>query len=121
MRTKSGKDYLRREFQKLLPNLLQVQDEKVHTEIAIRRRECGLTSVINNRFAFRCDVIKILDYVTFLFEKGYEYRTIQSHRSTISAFHHYEDGKPVHQHPEVCALVNGIFNIRAPQPRYMFV
>ena len=25
---------------------------------------------------FRCDVINILDYLAFLFEKGYEYRTI---------------------------------------------
>ena len=31
--------------------------------------------------AFRCDVIKILDYLSFLFDKGYEYRTIGCHRS----------------------------------------
>ena len=47
--TISGKDYLRREFQKQLPNLLQVQDEKVHSQITIRHGECGLAGVINNR------------------------------------------------------------------------
>ena len=26
--------------------------------------------------AFRCDIIKILDYLAFLFEKGYKYRAI---------------------------------------------
>ena len=71
--------------------------------------------------AFRCDVIKILDYLAFLFEKSYEYRTIGCNRSAISAFHDYVDRKHVGQHPEVCALVSGIFNNRPPQPRYMFV
>ena len=47
--TISGKDYLIREFQKQLPNLLQVQDEKVQSQILIRPGECGLAGVINNR------------------------------------------------------------------------
>ena len=71
--------------------------------------------------AFRCDVIKILDYLAFLFEKGFEYRATVCHRSAISAFHEYVDGKSVGQHPDVCALVSGIFNNRPPQPRYVFV
>ena len=71
--------------------------------------------------AFRCDVIKILDYLSFLFEKRYEYRTIGCHRSAISAVHNYVDGKLVGQHPEVCALVSEIFNNRPPQPRHMVV
>ena len=45
--------------------------------------------------AFRCDVIKTLDNLAFLFEKGYEYRTNRCHRSAISALHDYVDGKPV--------------------------
>ena len=47
--TISGKDYLRRKFQKQLPNLLQVQDEKVHSQITIHTGEYGLAGVINNR------------------------------------------------------------------------
>ena len=70
---------------------------------------------------FRCDVIKILDYLALLFEKGYKYRTIGFHRSSISTFHYYVDEEPVGQHPEVCALVSGIFSNRRPQPRYMVV
>ena len=60
--------------------------------------------------SFRCDVIKILYYLAFLFEKGYEYRTIGCHRSDISAIHDYVDGKPAGQQSEVCALVSGICN-----------
>ena len=36
---------------------------------------------------FQCDVIKILDYLAFLFEKGHECRTIGYYTSAISAFH----------------------------------
>ena len=71
--------------------------------------------------AFCCDVIKILGYLAFLFEKRYEYRTIRCHKSANSAFHEYVDGKPVGQNPEVCAVVSGIFNKRPPQFRYIFV
>ena len=73
--------------------------------------------------AFRCDLMKILDYLAFLFEKEYEYRTIGCHRSTstVSAFHDYTNGKRVGQYPEVFAPVSGIFNNRPSQPRYMFV
>ena len=55
--------------------------------------------------AFRCEVIKILDYTAFLFEKGCEYITTGCHRWTISSFHGYVDEKHIGQHPEVCALV----------------
>ena len=56
----SGKDHLRRGFQKQLPNLLQVQDKKVlislhiqdkkvQSQIIIRPGECGLAAAVNNR------------------------------------------------------------------------
>ena len=55
--TISGKDYLIREFQKQLPNLLQVQDEKVQSQILIRPGECGLAGVINNRLMMYFNVM----------------------------------------------------------------
>ena len=70
---------------------------------------------------FPCDVIEILDYLAFLFEKGCQYRTIGCDRSAISAFHDFVGGKPVGQHPEICFLASRIFNNRSPQPRYIFV
>ena len=53
-------------------------------------------------------MIKILDYLAFLFEKSYEYKIIGCHRSAISVFHDYVDGKLVGQYPEVCALISKI-------------
>ena len=43
--TTSEKDYLRRDFQKELPNLLQVQDKKIKSQIKIHPENYGL----NNR------------------------------------------------------------------------
>ena len=43
------------------------------------------------------------------------------HRSAISAYHDQVNGKPVGQHPRVCALLTGAFNMRSPQPRYAFI
>ena len=50
VRTISGKDYLRKGFQKQMPNLLKVQDEKVQSQITIRPGDCRLAGVINNRW-----------------------------------------------------------------------
>ena len=63
----------------------------------------------------------ILNYLSTLFEKDLQYRTINSHRSVISAYHDYEDGKPVGKHPRVCTLLTDVFNQRSPQPRYTLV
>ena len=63
----------------------------------------------------------ILNYLSTLFEKGLQYRTINLQRSAISPYHNYVDGKPVGKHPRVCALLTGVFNQRPPQPRYTFV
>ena len=65
--------------------------------------------------------MSILEYLTFPFNYGNEYRTINLHRSAVSAFHQYIDGLPVGKHPWICSLVSGVFNLRPPKPRYMFV
>ena len=63
----------------------------------------------------------IIESLTFFFNYGNEYRTINLHRSTISAFHKYIDGLPVGKHPQICSLVSGVFNLRPLKPRYMFI
>ena len=68
----------------------------------------------------QCPINFILDYLAELSDKGYAYRTINSHRSAISAYHGEIDGRPVGQHSKVCALVKGVFNQNPPQPRYNF-
>ena len=70
---------------------------------------------------FQCPLRNILDYLAELFELGLSYRTINSHRSAISAYHVQIDGISVGKHPQVCALITGVFNNNPPQPRYTFI
>ena len=55
-----------------------------------------------------------------------QYRTINVYRSAISAYHKQIDNKPVPrtpntEHPDVCALLAGINNIRPSIPRYSVI
>ena len=58
----------------------------------------------------------ILNYLSTLFEQGLQYRTINSQRSALLAYHDYVDGKPAGKHPRVCDLLTGVFNQRPPRP-----
>ena len=89
-------------------------NNKCNTSIWICKWWCDKQQVDT----FRYDPIKILDILAFLVQKGYIYMTIGCHQSPISAFRDYVDGTYVSQHPEVCALVSGMFNNRQAQPRY---
>ena len=62
-------------------------------------------------------MIEILNFLAFLYEKGYGYSSINSHRSAISAYHVDIDNNPIEQHPRVSTLITGIFNNRPPKPR----
>jgi len=68
-----------------------------------------------------CNVNAILNFLGELFEAGYEYRTINCHRSAISAYHDLVDGKKIGSHVKVCELLTGVFNSRPPQPKYTFI
>ena len=63
----------------------------------------------------------MLDHLSYLFDLGYEYRTVGCHRYAISAYHEYVGNKPVGQYPHVYALLKGVFNEHPPQPRYVFI
>ena len=67
---------------------------------------------------FQASVEFVIEYLTALFSKGYEYSTINGYRSAISALHFGHEGQKVGQHPLVKRLMTGIFNERPPQPRY---
>ena len=69
----------------------------------------------------RCNVKWILEFLAFLFESGYEYRTVCTHRSAISALHNNIEGRPVEEHPQVSSLITGVFNKRLSQPKYNFI
>ena len=59
----------------------------------------------------------ILDYLASLFDRGAQYRTINLHRSALSSTLKPIDGFCVGQHPLVCRLLKGAFNLRPPRPK----
>ena len=63
----------------------------------------------------------MLDYLSYLLDSGFEYRTIGCHRPAISAYHGYVDNKSVDQYPHACTLLKGVFNQRPPQRKYVFI
>ena len=56
----------------------------------------------------------VLNYLSHLFEKQKEYRTINCSRSMLSSTINTIDGFPVGKHPMVVRLMRGIFNKRPP-------
>ena len=70
---------------------------------------------------FCSNITQILKCLTQLFQNGLPYRTMNNYRSAISAFHDHIKGKPVGEHPRICSFVAGVFDSRAPQPRYCFI
>ena len=69
----------------------------------------------------RYNVNRILDFLAFLFESGYEYRAICKHRSAISALHNNIERRPAGEYPQVNSLITGASNNRPPQPKYNFI
>ena len=55
-----------------------------------------------------------LDFTTSLFQKGFQYRSINLIRSAVSTTHLPVDGTLFGQHP----LFKGVYNSRPSQPRY---
>ena len=53
-----------------------------------------------------------------LFEQGYQYMSVCSHTSAISAFYEGIDGKIIGENPQGSSLITEIFNQRSPLPRY---
>ena len=66
----------------------------------------------------RAPVVDMVNYLSERFDKGDSYRTLNSRRSAISAFHVPVDGTKVGQHPLGKRFLTATFNARPPQPRY---
>ena len=65
-----------------------------------------------------CPINDVVNFLAELFQKGYQYRSLNSYRSAISSVHEKVDGVEIGQHPLVSRLLKGAFNSRPPQPRY---
>ena len=68
---------------------------------------------------FSCPLDSILLYLSDLYEKGLQHRTINSHRSAISATHLPINNVCIGAHPMVSRLMKGIFILRSAVPKYI--
>lgn len=59
------------------------------------------------------------DFLAEFFAKSYEYKTINSYRSALSAFHVGTECSKIGKHDLICHLMTGIFNKKPLRPRYM--
>ena len=62
----------------------------------------------------------VINFLAYLHKEGYQYWSLNSYRSAISAVHAEVDGYPVGQHPLVTRMLKGTFNERPPLPKYSF-
>jgi site-specific recombinase XerD len=60
----------------------------------------------------------VANFLSSLFQRGYEYRTINNYRSAISAFHSGVAGQKMGQQTLIKQVMKGVFNSRPPLPRY---
>ena len=70
---------------------------------------------------FWCSVKFVANFLADLFETGLEYRTLNSYRSSISAFHKTGHSILTGRHPLVTPLMKETGNSRPPTPRYNFI
>ena len=61
----------------------------------------------------------MLEFLTDLFDKGLQYRTINTYRNAISMTHLPLDGSLIGSHPLVSRFMKGVFQSRPPCPRYL--
>ena len=59
-----------------------------------------------------------MNYLTYRYNNGDKYNTLNTHRSAISAFHVPIDNVKVGQHLAVTGIMSAFFNARPPLPRY---
>ena len=62
-----------------------------------------------------------MDSLADIFESGFEYRAINTHRSAVSAFHELIEELPVEKRLQVCNLIANVYNKRPSKLRYCFV
>ena len=111
-----------RNYQRRLSRLTHSPDEKAQSFIINPPRESEIAGVVNKIFIpFDVGVNSVLEFLTELFNSGFEYNTLCNYRFAISTYHEAIDPFVVRKHPRVSDSMTGFFNNRMPQPRYCFI
>ena len=73
------------------------------------------------RNSLQADLMTVCDFLTEQFEDfNKSYSTINSYRSALSSMLLPVDGYSVGEHPIIARLLQGMFHVRPPEPRYSF-
>ena len=67
---------------------------------------------------FEASLTSVLEFLSWLFEKGFQYRSINVHCSALSSALPHIDGEPIGQCLLVKRLMKGILRENPPLPRY---
>jgi hypothetical protein len=65
-------------------------------------------------------VAAVLDFLAWMYKEGYQYRTLNVHRSAISSVLPHFDGVTVVQLPIVKQLRKGVLQKNPPLSKYQF-
>ena len=68
---------------------------------------------------FAATLSHAIEFLTYLFKEGLQYRTIAGYRSMLSAVLEPVEGVSIGQHPLICRLIRGIFNTRPPKVKLL--
>lgn len=63
-------------------------------------------------------IADVANFLAYLHEEGYQFRSLNTFRSAISSVHDTVDEMEVGKHPTICRLLKGAYHIRPPLPRY---
>ena len=66
---------------------------------------------------FPCSLKISLDFLTYLFGKAYQYRYINAHRSSSTAYHSPIKGTEVGKHSQTCVLMSMVLPRESHQLR----
>lgn len=66
---------------------------------------------------YSATLVQIVQFLTDIYHKGLQYRTVSGYRSMLSAVLSPIEGHKVGQHPYVIQLLKGVFNSRPPTVR----
>ena len=67
---------------------------------------------------FTCPVPVVSNYLHFLFQRGLKYRSVCTHASAVSKYHHLVSDRPIGVHPYITEVLKDVFLKKPPIPKY---
>ena len=102
-------------------DLAQSGISKTASHLIARARRESTTTRYESAWGKWVGINPVLEFLSELFEATYKYRTIGTHRSTVSIYHDFVKEMKVGVHPKASELIQGVFNARPAQAKHNFI